>query len=397
MTEDTIRLGFVDIDLPTLREMNLVDIDRGDSAFVVDTLVDELNARGGILGRKVEAFSEIVLPIDPVDAEAACVRLTEDNDVFAVLGQFAGPTAIVDTCFAGPGATIMIGGNPTPEQLAQARAPWLTTGMSAERRLVAAVQLMHDDGLLGDNIAVAVATADEAAADDLVIPELERLGYPVAQKVVQQSPSGDRAAQDAEWSVIAERLAVDGIDTVVLVQSTVGFTGANQLVLKGFEGQILIADAVGTLGSLGTSSENALEDLEGIMGTIGPSATEVFEVEASQECVEVLEAADPEITVHPSDQVPAGEPDWIPTLIGHCARLRLFEMIAIAAGPELTQETFLTAAEGLGEIELPGSPFSSLGPGKLDSLDGLRLARFDATVGEAGAASPAGPLVRIES
>ena len=395
VTEDTIRLGFVDIDLAGLREMNLVDIDRGDPAVVVQTFVDELNQRGGILGRRIEAFHEIVLPIDPVDAEAACIRLTEDADVFAVLGQFAGPTAEVDGCFTAQGETIMIGGNPTPDQLARANAPWLTTGMSAQRRLVAAVGLMHDDGLIGQRIAVATAPEDEAAADSLVIPELERLGYEVVTKVVQTAGSGDRSAQDGEWSVFMERFATDDIDTVMLVQATVAFTGANQLVLKGFDGRILLVDAVGTLDSIGTSSESPPEAMAGIMGTMAASPAEVFELEATQECVSVLEAADPTITVHPADQVPDGESDWMPTVLGVCAKLRLFEMIATAAGPALTHESFLAAAESLGSFDLAGSPFASLGPGKLDVSDGLRLAVFDATVDEDGGAAPAGPLVQV--
>ncbi|NIR34753.1 MAG: hypothetical protein GWN79_00975, partial [Actinobacteria bacterium] len=68
----------------------------------------------------------------------------------------------------------------------------------------------------------------------------------------------------------------------------------------------------------------------------------------------------------------------------HCTRLRLFEMIATAAGPDLTHESFVTAAESLGEIELPGNPFTSLGPGKLDTSDSLRLAVFDPELGQFG-------------
>ena len=46
---------------------------------------------------------------------------------------------------------------------------------------------------------------------------------------------------------------------------------------------------------------------------------------------------------------------------------------AEAAGPNLNNATFGAALEGLGEFNLPGSGTSTLGNGKYDALDDLRL------------------------
>ena len=392
VTADTIRLGFIETDIAELREMGLVDIDFGDPELVMNALVDELNSRGGILGRQVEVFQEFVLPIDPVAAEATCVRLTDELNVFAVLGAFVGPVTDVNPCITGFGETIMVGGNPTPAELEEAVAPWVSTGMAAERRLRAGVHLMEGGGLLGARIGVVWAPNDEGAARSLVIPELVDLGYEVVMEAAQTAPSGDRLALADEWAVLIERLELVEADTVVLVESAAGFNGSNQLTLQGWPGQVLIVDTVSTIGSIGSSGETPPEDLERIVGTMGPSAQEAFDLEESQECIEIVETAHPDILVHASDQVPAGEPDWAQTVLTMCARLRLFEMIAVAAGPELTQETFVAGAESLGKIQLPQIPFSSLGPGKLDASDSLRLGRFDASIDEDGGASPAGPL-----
>ena len=396
VTEDTIRLGFLDIDLETLLEMGLVDINQGDPQVVVDALVDELNDRGGILGRRVEAHLEIVLPIEPADAYVACLRLTDDADVFAVLGQFAGPAAEADPCVTDTGETIMIGGNPTPDQLQRARAPWPSIGMGAERRLTAAVELMHDDGLIGERVAVAYASEDQGMTDTIVIPELERLGYEIVERGVQDAAAGDTAAQAALWAIIVERFQASAIDTVVLVQSTAAHTGSNQLVVQGFDGQILIVDTFDTLESIGSSGVNPPEDLAGIIGTLGLTPQESFDLETTQECVRILEASDPEITVYPYNDVPEGAPNWVVNLFGMCSRLRLFELVATAAGADLNPDTFRAAAEGLGQIELPGNPFASLAPGKLDASDSLRLVVFDPTIDEDGGSSPYGPVVRVD-
>jgi len=60
-----------------------------------------------------------------------------------------------------------------------------------------------------------------------------------------------------------------------------------------------------------------------------------------------------------------------------CQSMALFEMIATAAGPDLTNESFAAAAASLGSIELPGFTFASLGPGKSDARDSLTLTRWN--------------------
>jgi len=96
--------------------------------------------------------------------------------------------------------------------------------------------------------------------------------------------------------------------------------------------------------------------------------------------------------VVPTAELSEGEPDWLGNIRIFCAPLRLFEMAAGAAGADLTNDTFLEGTESLGEIDLPFAPFSSLGPGKLDAADAVRLTIFDPTVPPTGTAVPFGPL-----
>ena len=74
--------------------------------------------------------------------------------------------------------------------------------------------------------------------------------------------------------------------------------------------------------------------------------------------------------------------------MSYCRWIQAFTQVATAAGPDLTPETFLAAAEGLGDFKLPGLPFSSFGPGKYDADDSFRLSVFDMTIGEDGDLSP---------
>ena len=136
-------------------------------------------------------------------------------------------------------------------------------------------------------------------------------------------------------------------------------------------------------------------DLAGVIGSAGPSEAEVWELDATQDCVRVFEEANPGETVLPTTEVPEGEPDWFGNILPFCATLRLFELAANAAGPELTHESFLAGAESLGEIEIPGQVFASMGPGKYDAADAIRLTVFDASVGTNGGEMPYGPLTAV--
>ena len=112
----------------------------------------------------------------------------------------------------------------------------------------------------------------------------------------------------------------------------------------------------------------------------------VFDWERSlyENLIQAFEEANPDIDVQPVYQVPPGEPRWIVAVLSACAEVRLFEQIAIEAGVDLTNETFAAAAERLGDVEVPGTFAASLGIGKYDADDAVRLVVWDSTVGANG-------------
>ena len=118
---------------------------------MVDAYVAHINSTGGIHGRMIELVHSHFLPVGPVSAEATCVELAEDHRVFVVLNGFAGPGAeSTNLCFPGTYDTILIGGKPTPEQLAESTAPWISYDISLGRRGRAFVNLLLETGRLED-------------------------------------------------------------------------------------------------------------------------------------------------------------------------------------------------------------------------------------------------------
>ena len=85
------------------------------------------------MAERLKRCNEYYSPIDPTDAERACTALTEDNEVFAVLGGFVGPLAgTADPCITGLNETIPRRCEINAAELAQARAPWYHPGATVE-------------------------------------------------------------------------------------------------------------------------------------------------------------------------------------------------------------------------------------------------------------------------
>ncbi|MDH4172071.1 MAG: hypothetical protein OEW42_21005, partial [Acidimicrobiia bacterium] len=91
VTADTIRVGISMLDFAYLVENNFSPQGWGDQQGVWQAYIDDLNARGGINGRMVEPVFTFYNPIGNTEADQACLEMTEDNEVFAVLGGFVGP------------------------------------------------------------------------------------------------------------------------------------------------------------------------------------------------------------------------------------------------------------------------------------------------------------------
>ena len=150
VTAETIKLGFASIDFEYFNETFGFNLTYANYDDTVDVYVEYINATGGIVGRMVEVVHAHFLPVGPVTAEAACIELTQDHQVFAVMNGFAGPGAEnVNACFSATYDTILVGGKPTPEQLEQSTAPWISYDISLGRRGRAFVNLLEETGELG--------------------------------------------------------------------------------------------------------------------------------------------------------------------------------------------------------------------------------------------------------
>ena len=86
VSKDEIKIGVTYPDLDAIRDVT--DISHGDYEGSYHAVIDELNKKGGVNGRKLVPVFAKVNPLGTAPAQEACLKLTEDEQVFAAVGFF---------------------------------------------------------------------------------------------------------------------------------------------------------------------------------------------------------------------------------------------------------------------------------------------------------------------
>ena len=373
VTADTIKVGFTSIDFELFNEQFPgLNLTYANYPPMVDVLVEDLNARGGILGRKVEIIHRLFLPVGPLTAEVACVELTEDEEVFAVLNGFAGPGAEgVNECFTDTYETILVGAKPTIEQLERARASWITSDMNLSRRGQAFVSLLRQtDSLEGlGRIMIWGADPESEPVMDEVKELLESEGVSVPI-VTSNENTGDETATIAFLEVVLEKARSEDVSTIWFVGEAI--YAMEYLFGLGIEFNLLLHNG----DSLNMWSQEPPPEIENSGLILTNKAFDRREDPSFAHCMDLVEEA-LQIEVRPPDQLGPEDTNYWPGTAGSCQFLSLFETVATAAGPDLTNETFAQAAATMGDFSLPGYKYVSLGSDKFDARDSLILGRWN--------------------
>ncbi|MEM7143267.1 MAG: ABC transporter substrate-binding protein [Actinomycetota bacterium] len=384
VTADTINIAVSILDFSDLIELGLQDFGWGDQRLMWEFYVDEINANGGVAGRQLEMYIDFYNPGVAIDAEASCLRMTEDRDVFVVVGAFVGPAQTATPCLTRQEDLVIIGGIMTIDLLEGSDAVWVNAGTADRRRIPTFFDLLGTEGYLdGRRVAIVSGNEDLASTEDVIIPLLDERGVEVVLTAVNTVPTEDVVAEDDFWRRTAERIKTEDVDVIIVNGDT---TGAVRGIRPNGLEQEVWAIRVDQLTNIGGTADRT--DADGWLGVSLATPAEQWNEPNMQACVQRFVDAHPDIVVDGPETVGELDEKWYIELQVICRRLAVLEMVFNAAGPELTPQTVQAAYESLGEVELPGYFFSSWGPGKPDANDGFRLAQFDSTEGEGGAMVP---------
>lgn len=373
VTATMIRVGipYVDVDAAPLRADG-VNIDFGNVPDAVNALIDNVNAHGGIDGRKLVPYIVPVNPVGTAPAATACTQLTEDDSVFVVIAPLEAACylqhdiPVVGSIYpSGTSTGVAQDFSPTPPD--SAYDP-LELNAFGEQGVFKHKKVALFGGGLGDESALGLAQS-----------ALERLHIHVVTTAVDTAPQGDEAAVNAQIGPIAQRFQSDGVTEVVAVgtgaavwpeglsaiQSTYNppWVALNE---DDFNGAVGAGDSSAYLSNVVTSSP------------LTPP-TEVWDNTGTQQCVYIIKKA------YPSDQIraynaslPESQATWT-SVEYSCTDMALFTVIARAAGRDLTVSSFVHAGYGLKNLVLPGANAPiSFGAGRPYALGSVYMVHYDA-------------------
>ena len=360
VTETEIRIGMTSLDA------EMFGFDQGDLASKWQVAVDAVNAAGGINGRMLVPFIDVLNVIGTVEADATCVKFVEDKMVFAFVGWLREDNEL---CYTERNNTIAVNGNDvTPEAINRSNGLLFATEatkLGIQLNLIAAAAA---DGLIdGKRVHFSILASEDSLTDPL-IESLEAHGATITS-VSRVTAVDDVQAAEANHDVIVQRIADEDPDLVYSLEPAL-MSGA--MIRAGID-----------IPQITSESD---EDLYLNLG-VDPTAIQLHVYAPEQiktywdrgddpliiECVDNYNNA--QITDEDGnvEQVNVTEdpsqPINLSLVVRACQTVWLFAAIATAAGPNLTNETFLEAAANLGSLDLPGMSAASMSEGKIGADD----------------------------
>ena len=336
-------------------------------------LVDDINAHGGVDGRKLQLFTQKYSVLQNADQLATCTKLIEDDKVFAVLGGFIGDTNL---CVTQQHSTTLISGYGSGyNQIAldKARAPWATWHASDERAVQALVKILAaQGGLNGRTIGVYGTLSASKPLIDLTVQQLKDAGYQVKDTAINDVDASDAQAANAQDKVIGNRFKDEGIDTVFVLVTVPPGTNFDSI---GYYPQFYSPQTILISPGAYTNPYGKFPLVAGLSASANPNSG--FNTPAMVHCREVWKNATGKVIKPFTEEQKDGKSTGWAAMTTACAALQIFAAAANAAGPNLTPATWLKGLESLGPIVLPTAPVSSFGPNKPDAQDSFQLEKFN--------------------
>ncbi len=349
VTADSIKIGIVWYDLSSL--VSVLHINDGDFVKAYQAIVDDVNAKGGIHGRKLDASFAGFNPTSATDAQSACTKLTQDDKVFAAVGFYLADQVL---CYVDTNATATIGGAQTAARLAQAKAPWFTTD-AGENLEVNVVKTLAKQGKLDGKLAVMAAAADQDLLKDKIQPALGAAGIKPVETAILDAPTTDSTATYAQAETISEKFKAAGATKVLVVGESGPGSYLPGLAKTDYRPQVVVSDLFG-MNAYTANKGNDFSVLKDAVsgGTFGPPDAQLALGGVTKACMDVQRKAG--IVIKPSSTVKPGDPDQFVASIMACTQMDLLIAILQKAGPTLNYGTFAAAGNALGKVDLPGFP-----------------------------------------
>jgi Periplasmic binding protein len=370
VTATTIRVGIPYVDVAAVKAVG-VDIDWGSVPDAFNAVIKNINAQGGINGRKIVPYIVAVNPTGTAAAATACTELIQDDHVFAAISP------LMATCYLQSNVPVVGAVLPSGNGSGVAQDFTATPPDNAYDPLELSV--FDKQGVFkGKKVAVFGGNPGDQQEAQQVQSDLAKLHIPVVTTAIDSAPQGDLAASNSQVQVIAQKFQSDGVNEVVAVGDGSATWAQGLSDIQSTYNPPWVATSESDFsGDVGADYNPVYLKNVVTSSPLTPPAT-IWSSPGTQKCV-ALDRKD-----YPSNHInnySATLPESEITFMGielACTDMALFTDIAKAAGKNLTVASFVKAGYGLKNVLLPGTNAPiSFAPNRPYALGPVYMVHYD--------------------
>jgi hypothetical protein len=371
VTATTIRIGIPYIDLSAIRKFGIT-LDQGNFPDAYNAIIADLNAHGGVDGRKLVPYIVPVSPVGTAPAATACTQLAGDDKVFVAIAPYQ------PDCFLQQGVPTIAGSYQNVTVSGGVPNFTLTPPQAAYDPVQLKV-FAHEGVFKAKKVGLFAGQATDQTELHAVESTMRALHIPVVQTAVDAGPPGDQAAINQQANIIAQRFQSSGVNEVVAVgEGSLVWPDALQANQSTYHPPF-VATNEGTIETAVLAASISPTYMRGVLTSSPvPSNYEIWHTPFVQQCDRVVRNAYPSDKITPPTNPISGSDQTFFSVESACINMALFTTIARAAGKDLTLATFEKAGYGLRNVTIPGaaSPVS-FGPGRSYPLGPVIVVTYD--------------------
>jgi len=370
VTATTIRVGVPYVDVAAVKAVG-VNINWGNVTDAYKAVIADVNAHGGINGRKIVPFIMAVDPTGAAPAATACTALTQDDKVFVVIAP------LQPACYLAAGVPTINGilASSTGTGVAQNFA----LGPPASVYDPLQLSIYSKQGVFKNKkVGVFAGVTTDDTELKIVQTSLSKLHVNVVSTAVDSAAQGDLSAENEQLAVIAQRFQASGVNEVVAVGygSSIWPEGLSAIQSSYNPPWVATSESDFT-GDVGGSNDPKYLSNVTTSSPLAGGAT-IWADPGTQRCVRLVRKAYPSDHINAfSATLPTSEATWT-GIEQACTDVTLFTAIAKAAGKHLTLASFMHAGYGLRNVVIPGSSAPiSFGPNQPYALGPVYMVHYD--------------------
>jgi ABC-type branched-subunit amino acid transport system substrate-binding protein len=402
VTPTTVKLGVTMVDFNCIKPfVEGVQIQQQE---MYQLYIDYVNSHGGLAGRQIQPVYETYCPIGNTQALALCTKLTEDDKVFAVVGNFVDFSGDAQTCLTKDHRTPLVTFTLTKAIIDQSPPGLIVDpGSTPERIDSVLVDLMQKQHTLrGKKVAVLGETTSQNVVNSSVEPALKKLGVATGSTAILNITNADTAAAQAQLDSFVERWKTEHVDALFVSGGQVASQQFVEKVRARMPTITLITDndTALTFGQEEQVAGRTPNPYEGIIFAGGPTSHEYVQSANWKYCQAIYQQKTGKLPPNAETNQPKGPDgkvqDLYDSITNGCQDMTLVQQIGTKVGKDLNADAWAAAVNSYGPIrDVGGGQFASLRTGKYDTNDTYRLETFDSSLPPHGQWQPVTPLENV--